>query len=82
MSDEQKAFEELQHITPIRFSSEVIELVEKYDISYFEAVSHYCKKYEIEVETVKSLITTDLMDRLTDEGEKHHTVKKSGRIRL
>lgn len=82
MSDEQKVLNQLQHISPVKFSLEVLELAEKKDVGYFEAVSHYCKKYDIEIEAIKTLLTPDLYDKLIEEGERNHTVKKSGRITL
>lgn len=82
MTDEQKVLKQLQHISPVKFSLEVLELAEKKDVGYFEAVSHCCRKYDIEIESIKNLLTPDLYDKLIEEGEKNNTVKKSGRIIL
>lgn len=82
MSEEIKILNQLQHISPAKFSADVIKLAEAKDVGYFEAVSYYCKKYDIEVESIKSLITPDLYECLVDEGEKNNIIKKSGRIKL
>lgn len=82
MTEELKAFKELQHISPLKFSTDVISLAETHNMGYFECVQYYCQKYDIEIETVKSFITPVLLDKLVDEGEKNNTIKRSGRLDL
>lgn len=82
MSEEKKAFEELQHVSPIKFSSNVLEMVESHETTFLEAVLYYCNQYDIEIESIKPLLTPKLLDKLSEEAQKNHTIKKQGRLEL
>lgn len=50
----------------LKFQNEIESLV-RGNISYLDAINEYCEKYAIEVETVKALISTNLMSKIYEE---------------
>ena len=50
-----------------QFFDEIDNLVWKHDISYIEAVTHYCELNGLEIETVASLIGPSLKSKIQDE---------------
>jgi hypothetical protein len=51
----------------IAFSQEVEETVEQLDISFWDALLEYCKQNNFEVEVAATLLTQNLIDKITDE---------------
>ncbi len=64
------------------FSKEVIDLVWRDDIPYFEAITHLMNVKGLEPEHVAKLLTADLKAELTIELENTNTLPKSEVNRL
>ena len=62
------------------FSQAVITLSQTLDISYFDAVRHVCDHYDRDYESVKELLTSQLIQMLTIEQSALHTIKPKARV--
>ncbi|AGS81149.1 hypothetical protein [Caulobacter phage Cr30] len=68
--------------TPTKFYEEITDLVWEFDISYIEAIVHYCEKKGLEIETVAGLIkqNPNLQELLSEDFEKLNYLPKRTRI--
>jgi hypothetical protein len=64
------------------FVKEIDKLASVKNLTYFDAVMHYCESNNIEVETAASLIkqSTVLKARIQIEAENLNLVRRSGRL--
>ena len=68
---------------PAKFVQEIEELVQKNkDMSYIDAIIHFCEQNSIEVEFVPKLITKPLKEKLKYEAMELNFLKKSSRAKL
>jgi hypothetical protein len=65
-----------------KFSVEIDKLVKKLNVSYFDAIIYYCEKNSIEVESVASLVKSNLRmkARLQTEAEDLHFLPKRAKL--
>lgn len=65
-----------------KFSAEIDNLVVKNRLSYFDAIIYYCEKNNIEVESVASLIKSNLRmkSRLQTEAEELNFLPKRAKL--
>jgi hypothetical protein len=81
MEDKDKIFED-RFMTVAKFSAEVETLVNNDDMSYIDAIIHYCDSNEIELETVPKLISKPLKEKLKHEAQQLNFIKKTSRAKL
>jgi hypothetical protein len=64
------------------FAKEISQLVTDKDISFFDAVIHYCEINNLEVETVASMIkqSTILKSKIQYEAEELNLMRKTARL--
>lgn len=82
MNEITKIQNHIMKITPEKFSREVIELVWKEDISYFDAINHLMTEKQLEPEYVAKLLNKEVLAELTIELEKTNSIEKSEVNRL
>lgn len=69
-------------MTTVRFSTEVESLVKDDEMSYIDAIIHYCDVNDIEIETVPKLISKPLKEKLRFEAQQLNFIKKTSRAKL
>jgi DUF4097 and DUF4098 domain-containing protein YvlB len=62
------------------FNTTISLLVNKTDMNYLEAIIHYCEDNNLEIETVKGLISADNKERLRDDAEKLNFFPKTSKL--
>ncbi len=64
------------------FFAKIADIVEEQDISYMDAVIHYCEKEEIEIESVAKVIKSNvtLKTLIQNEGEELNFLKKTAKL--
>lgn len=65
-----------------RFSMAIEELVYMKDMSYIDAIVHYCEETGFDVETAGKLVSGVLKSKIQIEAEDLHYIKKSKTNRL
>ena len=73
-------FEELQVMSSKKFSYEIEEYVKKTGISYLDAVMEYCSENKIEPETVATLISKPLKEKLEADAMKLNLIPKVSQL--
>ncbi len=81
MEDKNKLLED-RFMTVAKFSAEVETLVNNDDMSYIDAIIHYCDSNDIELETVPKLISKPLKEKLKHEAQQLNFIKKTSRAKL
>ena len=81
MEDKNNLFED-KFMTVAKFSTEVETLVNNDDMSYIDAIIHYCDTNDIELETVPKLISKPLKEKLKHEAQQLNFIKKTSRAKL
>lgn len=81
MEDKTKLIED-KFMTTARFSTEVETLVKDDEMSYIDAIIHYCDMNDIELETVPKLISKPLKEKLKFEAQQLNFMKKTSRAKL
>lgn len=69
-------------MTTVRFSTGVESLVKDDEMSYIDAIIHYCDVNDIELETVPKLISKPLKEKLKFEAQQLNFIKKTSRAKL
>lgn len=59
----------------LRFQNEIENLVQNGGLNYIEAICHYCEMCEVDIESVKNLISISLMSRIHDEAQSLNLLK-------
>jgi len=72
-------FLEENFMTPTKFADEIETLVKYHDVNYIEAIVEFCDMNSIEIETVKSLISKPLKEKIKYEAQKLNYIKKTSR---
>lgn len=76
------------NITNVKSSADFVKEIDKLaidkNLSYFDAVMHYCESNNIEVETVASLIkqSTVLKAKIQIEAENLNLIRRTARLPL
>lgn len=60
------------------FAKDIEDLVIGKDMSYMEAIVHYCETRSIEVEDVRKIIDDFTKTKLQEEAEEFNLIEKSG----
>jgi hypothetical protein len=60
-----------------KFSKYIIEIVEKDDISYMDAIEEYCEMIGLEIEVAAKLITPYIISKISDEARQKNLINKS-----
>jgi hypothetical protein len=81
MEDNDKLLED-KFMTTVRFSTEVETLVNSDEMTYIDAIIHYCDSNEIELETVPKLISKPLKEKLKHEAQQLNYMKKTSKAKL
>lgn len=73
-------FEELQIMSSKKFSYEIEEYVKKTGVSYLDAVMEYCTENKIEPETVATLISKPLKEKIEADAMKLNLIPKVSQL--
>ena len=68
--------------SPNEFSIYIDELVNKFKVSYMDAVIKYCQEKESDIESIGPLINKKLKDKIQLEAEQQHMMKPRGQLPL
>jgi len=77
----QIAFEE-KFLSQSKFSSDVEKLVKIGNLTYIEAIVHYCEENNIDVTSVSKLVSKPLKERLKCEAIELNFLKRNSRAKL
>ena len=75
-------FEEFQVMSSKKFSYEIEEFVKKTGVSYLDAVMEYCTENKIEPETVASLFSKPLKEKIEVDAMKLNLLPKVSQLPL
>ena len=75
---------ESKFFCPSRFAQEIESLVHNTsgNMSYIDAIIHFCEKNNIDVESVPKLISKPLKDKIKYEAQELNFLKRSSRAKL
>ena len=65
-----------------KFAEDIESLVLKTQLNYIDAIIQYCSDNEIELETVKKLVSKPLKDKIKAEATELNFLKKTSRGKL
>ena len=83
MENELEKVLENKFFCPSRFAQEIESLVQKNeDMSYIDAIIHFCEKNNIDVEFVPKLISKPLKEKIKYEAMELNFLKKTSRAKL
>jgi len=83
MENELEKVLENKFFCPSRFAQEIESLVQKNeDMSYIDAIIHFCEKNNIDVESVPKLISKPLKEKIKYEAMELNFLKKTSRAKL
>jgi hypothetical protein len=83
MENELEKVLENKFFCPSRFAQEIEGLVQKNeDMSYIDAIIHFCEKNNIDVESVPKLISKPLKEKIKYEAMELNFLKKTSRAKL
>ena len=83
MENELEKVLENKFFCPSRFAQEIESLVQKNeDMSYIDAIIHFCETNNIDVESVPKLISKPLKEKIKYEAMELNFLKKTSRAKL
>tara|TARA_B100001142_G_scaffold66053_1_gene65694 strand:+ start:3201 stop:3458 length:258 start_codon:yes stop_codon:yes gene_type:complete len=83
MENELEKVLESKFFCPSRFAQEIESLVHDTDnMSYIDAIVHFCELNKIDVESVPKLISKPLKDKIKCEAMELNFLKRSSRAKL
>ena len=83
MENELEKALENKFFCPSRFAQEIENLVQhNEDMSYIDAIIHFCEKNSIDVESVPKLISKPLKEKIKYEAMELNFLRKTSRARL
>jgi hypothetical protein len=83
MENELEKVLESKFFCPSRFAQEIENLVQiNEDMSYIDAIIHFCELNGIDVESVPKLISKPLKDKIKYEAMELNFLKKTSRAKL
>ena len=83
MENELEKALENKFFCPSRFAQEIENLVQSnQNMSYIDAIIHFCEKNSIDVESVPKLISKPLKEKIKYEAMELNFLKKTSRARL
>lgn len=60
-----------------RFSQYIMDIVEKDNIGYMDAIEEYCENIGLEIETAAKLITPYIISKISDEARSKNLLGKT-----
>lgn len=70
-------------MTSVKFSQEVEKIaIDNADMNYIDAILHYCEKNEIELDSVKKLVSKPLKAKLEYDAQQLNLMKKKSRTNM
>ena len=83
MENELEKVLENKFFCPSRFAQEIETLVQvNEDMSYIDAIIHFCENNNIDLESVPKLISKPLKDKIKYEAMELNFLKKTSRAKL
>ena len=83
MENELEKVLESKFFCPSRFAQEIESLVQTHqDMSYIDAIIHFCEMNNIDVESVPKLISKPLKEKIRYEATELNFLKKTSRAKL
>jgi len=83
MENELEKVLESKFFCPARFAQEIEKLVQtNVEMSYIEAIIHFCEQNNIDVESVPKLISKPLKEKIKYEAMELNFLKKTSRAKL
>ena len=83
MENELEKVLESKFFCPSRFAQEIEKLVQvNADMSYIDAIVHFCEQNNIDVESVPKLISKPLKEKIKYEAMELNFLKKTSRAKL
>jgi hypothetical protein len=83
MENELEKVLESKFFCPSRFAQEIESLVHQNDdMSYIDAILHFCESNSIDVESVPKLISKPLKEKIKYEAMELNFLKKTSRAKL
>ena len=83
MENELEKVLENKFFCPSRFAQEIESLVHKnQDMSYIDAIIHFCEMNNIDIESVPKLISKPLKEKIKYEAMELNFLKRSSRAKL
>ena len=83
MENELEKVLESKFFCPSRFAQEIERLVQtNADMSYIDAIIHFCEQNNIDVESVPKLISKPLKEKIKYEAMELNFLKKTSRAKL
>ena len=82
MENELEKVLESKFFCPSRFAQEIEGLVHSSDMSYIDAIIHFCEQNNIDVESVPKLISKPLKEKIKYEAMELNFLKRSSRAKL
>lgn len=61
----------------LKFQKEIEDIVRKDGIPYLDAIQDYCVDNNVEIETVKNLISRNLLSKITEEAMDKNLLKEN-----
>jgi len=81
-SDEVNKELDKRFISKDKFASDIESLVHESKLSYIDAIVEYCEENNIEIETVKKLVSKPLREKIRFEATELNFLKKTTRAKL
>lgn len=69
-------------LTPTKFAVEIEKIVTKNNLTYIDAVLHYCTENELEPEFVSGVITQPLKEKIALEAQELNFLPKTATLPL
>jgi|SaaInl4_135m_RNA_FD_contig_21_2372932_length_506_multi_3_in_0_out_0_2 hypothetical protein len=63
-----------------QFSLMIEELVKDLNVGYLEAITHYCERHDMEVESAAKLLNATIKGQLQSEAEDLHYLPRTSRL--
>jgi uncharacterized protein YdhG (YjbR/CyaY superfamily) len=83
MENELEKVLESKFFCPSRFAQEIEKIVQyNEDMSYIDAVIHFCENNNIDLESVPKLISKPLKEKIKYEAMQLNFIKKTSRAKL
>ena len=69
-------------LTPQKFAIEIEKIVAEEDLNYIDAILHYCEINNLEVDSIKKVVSKPLKERLKWDATRLNFMKKTSRAKL
>ena len=69
-------------LTPQKFAIEIEKIVAEENLNYIDAILHYCEINNLEVDSIKKVVSKPLKERLKWDATRLNFMKKTSRAKL